>query len=208
MELTKHMNKFYHFFTKLLCTLIIVGTFGYLAPISDNNFNQVVYAKKTKKSNKSKIPATVGWRWKSAKAFVYIDLNDNQDLISATNDAINAWNNTGAFDFIKTENKKKANIVIKQVYSPNTNYAGYTIFHYYTKTGILYSAVTRLNIFYLQNFSIYDYSRQRVVNTVEHELGHAIGLKHNNGKSVMYPVGSLYPIEPSDISTVRKLYHK
>jgi predicted Zn-dependent protease len=206
MELTKYMNKIYHFFIKLLCTLIIVGTANCFAPISNNNFTQVVYAKKTKKSQKNKVPTS--WRWKSAKAFVYVDLNNNQDLISATNDAIDAWNDTGAFNFIKTENKKKANIVIEQVYSPNTNYAGYTTFHYYTKNKILYSAVTRLNIFYLDNFSAYDYSRQRVINTVEHELGHAIGLKHNNGQSVMYPVGSLYSIEPSDIATVKKLYHK
>lgn len=116
------------------------------------------------------------------------------------------WNDTGAFTFVKTKNKKNADITVEQVYSPNTNYAGYTTFHYYVKSGLLFSADTKLNTYYLDNFSSYNYSYERVVNTVEHELGHAIGLKHNNGQSVMYPTGSIYPIQDIDIQNVKKLY--
>ena len=212
------MKNLRHFFSKLACALVVILTIGSaITPVADNSLtnwsSQTVYAKKAKKKTKKHKKAkkkhaavTTSWRWKKPTASVYIDLNDNQELISATNDAIKEWNDTKAFTFTKAKSKKNAKIVIEQIYSPNTNYAGYTTFHYYVKTGIMYSALTRLNIYYLQNFSPYNYTYQRILNTVEHELGHAIGLKHNNGVSVMYPTGSLYPIEPDDVAKVEKLY--
>lgn len=211
------MRNFRHFFNKLACSLIALAALGgVFEPLVSNILSesptQVAYAKKTKKPKGKRNKKTrkeisyKSWRWKKAKAKVYIDLNDNQNLISATNDAIEAWNATGAFTFIKTNNKKKAGIVIEQVYSPNSNYAGYTTFNYYVKTKILYSALVKLNTYYLENFSPYDYTYDRIVNTVEHELGHAVGLKHNKGESVMYPTGSLYTIMPVDIVNLKRLY--
>ena len=44
------------------------------------------------------------------------------------------------------------------------------------------------------------------MNTAEHELGHAIGLDHNGGESVMQPAGSFYSIQDSDVEAVRQLY--
>ncbi|BDR59912.1 metalloendopeptidase [Lactobacillus xylocopicola] len=197
------MKIFRRFSLKLVCAVMAaIALGGSIEPLTNellvNKPSQVVLAKKKSK----KI------RWAKPKATVYLDLNHNTDLISATNEAIATWNDTGAFTFKKTKNKKKANIVISPTYSPYSTYAGYTWFNYYIRNHILYFAKVELNTYFLQNFSPYDYSYDRVVNTVEHELGHAIGLKHTKGHSVMYYKGSTYPIQPIDIKHVKKLYHK
>ena len=62
-----------------------------------------------------------------------------------------------------------------------------------------------INTYYLTDPS-YGYSQERIVNTAEHELGHAIGLDHTNAVSVMQPAGSFYTIQPDDVQAVQKLY--
>lgn len=74
-------------------------------------------------------------------------------------------------------------------------------------TGYLLHADVQLNAGYLLNAN-YGYSPQRIVNTAEHELGHAIGLQHTNATSVMQPAGSFYPIQPTDVEAVKRLYQK
>lgn len=208
------MSKFRCFLNKLTYSIIVaIAIISYVGTI-DNNFlstgptNQIVYAKKSKsrKETVENAKTSVSWRWKKPKATVYVNLKRNRNLASATNAAIAAWNKTGAFTFTKTKNKKKADITIGQVYSPYIDYAGYTTLHYYVSSGFLISATTKLNTYYLDNHSTYHYNRERIINTVEHELGHALGLKHNTGTSVMYPTGSIFSIQPDDVMAVETLY--
>lgn len=139
-------------------------------------------------------------------ALVYVDL-DNKTLYNASMTGLIAWNNTGAFNFKITNNKAQAQIIIKEMDDSSTNAAGLTNTEYNSLTGHLLKATVNLNSHYLLNPN-YGYSNQRIVNTVEHELGHAIGLDHQKGVSVMYPEGSFYTIQPIDIQNVQKLYHE
>ncbi|MGC4389050.1 matrixin family metalloprotease, partial [Streptococcus suis] len=55
----------------------------------------------------------------------------------------------------------------------------------------------------------FGYTYERIVNTAEHELGHAIGLFHDdNEDSVMQSSGSYYGIQQVDIAAVNKLYQE
>lgn len=143
--------------------------------------------------------------WTKPKATVYINIKNNPTLRSATIDAMNAWNRTGAFTFSEINEKKNAQITVSVSDDSSTSAAGVTSTTYNPVTGHLLKAHVHLNRYYLQN-RWYGYSNSRIVNTAEHELGHAIGLDHNNGVSVMYPKGSIYTIQPRDIKEVQKLY--
>ncbi len=145
--------------------------------------------------------------WSNPEAKVYIDISNNAQLRSAAVNAMNAWNRTGAFTFHQINDKKDAQIVINTVDNSDTNAAGETATTYNPATGHLLKATVNLNRYYLQN-EWYGYSYNRIVNTAEHELGHAIGLNHTNNVSVMYPKGSIYTIQPQDIKTVKKIYHE
>lgn len=137
-------------------------------------------------------------------ANVYLDLSD-PTLRTASIDALNAWNNTGAFTFKMINNKQNAQIIIKAMDDGETNAAGLTNTQYNSLTGHLTKATVNLNSYYLLNRA-YGYNMNRIINTAEHELGHAIGLNHRQDVSVMYPQGSFYTIQPSDIQNVKKLY--
>ncbi|WP_251717059.1 M57 family metalloprotease [Lactobacillus agrestimuris] len=145
--------------------------------------------------------------WSKPEATVYIDISNNPTLRSATVDAINVWNRTGAFTFKEIQNKDKANITVSVMDDSGTSAAGLTTESYNPVTGRLYHAKVQLNRYYLQN-PWYGYDQNRIVNTAEHELGHAIGLNHTKSVSVMYPKGSMYTIQPQDIKDVKKLYHE
>ncbi len=147
-----------------------------------------------------------GHTFDSNTATVYIDLSD-PTLKQAALDGINVWNNTGAFNFKITNDRNNAKIIIKSMNDGETNAAGLTDTQYNSLTGHLLKATVRLNSYYLLNPS-YGYNNGRIVNTVEHELGHAIGLGHKDGISVMYPQGSFYTIHPCDCKDFKKLYQQ
>lgn len=172
------------------------------APKNGVNPNTKTDTDKTENDNSSETRV-----WSEPEANVYVDIKNNFQLRSAAIDAMNAWNRTGAFTFHQINAKSRAQIVISTVDDSDTNAAGETATTYNPSTGHLLKADVHLNRYYLQN-EWYGYSNNRIVNTAEHELGHAIGLNHTNSVSVMYPKGSIYTIQPQDIRNVRKIYHE
>lgn len=142
-------------------------------------------------------------RWEHNSATIYINIS-NPVLKNATETAITQWNNTKAFTF-KIVNDKNANISVSAVNDPNNGAAGLTNTSMNSATGYYLHAAVELNSYYLLN-PAFGYSQERIVNTAEHELGHAIGLQHTNKISVMQPAGSYYPIQSPDIQAVKALY--
>lgn len=145
--------------------------------------------------------------WTQPAASVYVNIHHNAQLRQAALAGIAAWNQTGVFHFKMAPSKKQAQITISVINDSDTNAAGQTRTAYNPQTGRLVKTKVQLNRFYLQN-PWYNYSHTRIVNTVEHELGHAIGLTHKKKVSVMYPAGSLYSIQETDIRKVARIYHE
>ena len=146
-----------------------------------------------------------GARWSSNSANVYIETT-NETLIEAYEEAINAWNTTGVFTFNLVSNELSADIVATEYSDASSKAAGFAE----TETNALTNHIThvdvKLNTYYLTEHD-YGYTHNRIVYTAEHELGHAIGLDHDdNEESVMQSSGSYYSIQNVDIEKVRSLY--
>ena len=146
-----------------------------------------------------------GARWSSNSANVYIETT-NETLIEAYEEAINAWNTTGVFTFNLVSDELSADIVATEYSDASSKAAGFAE----TETNALTNHIThvdvKLNTYYLTEHN-YGYTHNRIVYTAEHELGHAIGLDHDdNEESVMQSSGSYYGIQNVDIEKVRSLY--
>lgn len=161
--------------------------------------------KKTKSAQGDKQPdIPTDGRWPTNQASVYINTG-NAELDQAANEAVAAWNQTGAFNFTTTTSKSNADIVVSAMNDNQSGAAGLTQASTNPMTKRIVHADVYLNSYYLTDPE-YGYSHQRVVNTAEHELGHAIGLEHTNQTSVMQPAGSFYSIQPVDVQAVQTLY--
>jgi len=158
----------------------------------------------TKQLSDNHVHQASGVRWDTASATVYIDTHD-ETFRSAYQEAIRAWNQTGAFTFQIVNDKNQANIVATEMNDGTVSAAGEAESQTNLLTKRFTNVTVRLNRYYLLN-SQYGYSYERIVNTAEHELGHAIGLEHNEEKSVMQSSGSFYSIQAVDVQTVKELY--
>ena len=67
-----------------------------------------------------------GARWEKAEATVYLDPNISQTFVKAYRDAIEAWNQTGAFTFKLVTNEKEANVVLTEMDNASVSAAGET----------------------------------------------------------------------------------
>ena len=158
----------------------------------------------TKQLSDNHVHQASGVRWDTASATVYIDTQD-ETFRSAYQEAIRAWNQTGAFTFQIVNDKNQANIVATEMNDGTVSAAGEAESQTNLLTKRFTNVTVRLNRYYLLN-SQYGYSYERIVNTAEHELEHAIGLEHNEEKSVMQSSGSFYSIQAVDVQTVKELY--
>lgn len=144
-------------------------------------------------------------RWNENNATVYLEATDDR-LRTAYLTAIKNWNQTGAFDFKLVDDQSKAQIRLKQHDDASTNAAGVTHTVINQLTNRLESADVYLNEHYLLD-PTFGYSQERIDHTAEHELGHAIGLAHDDENvSVMQSAGSFYTIQPKDVAAVKQLY--
>ena len=146
-----------------------------------------------------------GARWSTNGASIYIESSD-PTFRQAYETAIANWNATGVFSFVLVEDPNQADILATDYSDQETQAAGLAETQTNALTNQIQSVTVYLNSFYLLNES-YGYSFERIVHTAEHELGHAIGLAHDDTEdSLMQSAGSRYGIQETDIIAVRELY--
>lgn len=144
-------------------------------------------------------------RWSNRQATVYLKSTD-ETLRLAYQEAIAQWNATGVFTFVLVDQESTADIIATDMSDANTKAAGLADTQTNSLTNYLVHADVYLNSYFLLNED-YGYSFERIVNTASHELGHAIGLAHNDSQdSVMQSAGSYFGIQASDIEAVNALY--
>lgn len=144
-------------------------------------------------------------RWTTNSASIYIKTQD-ATLVSAYQEAITAWNATGAFTLTLTTDESSADIIATDYSDASTQAAGLAETESNAVTNHLTHVDVKLNTYYLLDDS-YGYTYERIVNTAEHELGHAMGLSHDDSEdSVMQSSGSYFGIQDADIQALKKLY--
>lgn len=146
-----------------------------------------------------------GARWSTNSASIYIK-SSNKSLRAAYQEAINNWNETGVFALNLVTDESNADIIATDYSDGTSQAAGLAETETDSLTGRIVHVDVKLNTYYLLNAS-YGYSQERITHTAEHEIGHALGLEHDDSQeSVMQSAGSYYGIQSADIEKLQTLY--
>lgn len=139
----------------------------------------------------------------------YHDRSTSSYYHGVWSDATSAWNNTGAFTW--TEDTDPNCLTYTSSVSKDSG-------AWADATGMTWNNVTTDSSgnqtgakIYLNRYNLkkYDYSQQERTYVAEHELGHAMGLAHNevNSDSVMNPANRDNSIQTCDVDGINSIYN-
>lgn len=143
----------------------------------------------------------LGYRY-DKQAANYQDLSSSDYYKDVWNNATASWKKAG-FTWTKAATAKTT--VSSYDGSSDMTLAGYNSVSYNKSTGEITSSKVRIN---RAVFEKYNYTKAERTNVAEHELGHALGIGHNNtdSVSVMNPANRYYTIQACDINGMKARY--
>lgn len=144
-----------------------------------------------------------GWRYAKKTANYQVN-STSQKYKNIWSKATGKWIDKG-FKWTKKDSSKTTVLSYEDDSASGLKIAGYCNTSYRISDGHIKKNKIMLN---RAVFKKYDYTDEQIINVAEHELGHALGLAHNNAGSVsvMNPANRYYTIQQCDVKGMNKRY--